>query len=166
MELRAAKERELLEDDPAISAMAPSSPPFLPTQPSNSVSISTNNRAAPKGRQSLPAQTNGMNGSASASVTPADTPAESASAARSSRHRDRRGRWSNAPSTNGSHEGTPVSTTGTEARASSARIRNRSTRAREAAEAASSRGRGSHANGASSARNGRRASSASANNGE
>ena len=27
MQLRAAKERELLEDDPAISAAAPSSPP-------------------------------------------------------------------------------------------------------------------------------------------
>ncbi|OJT15277.1 hypothetical protein TRAPUB_8199 [Trametes pubescens] len=41
MALRAAKERELLEDDPAISAAAPSSPPFMPHVPSTSNSIST-----------------------------------------------------------------------------------------------------------------------------
>ncbi|KAI0754945.1 hypothetical protein C8Q80DRAFT_1093608 [Daedaleopsis nitida] len=157
MQRRAAKERELLQDDPAISATAPPSPPFPPTQ-LVSAPVNANTKAQPKARQSLPApRTNGTetNGSVSAASTPAASTNASASAAgRGSRQRDRRGRWSNGPSANGSHEGTPVSTAGAETRAGSARIRNRSTRAREAAEAAHSHGRGSHANGTSSAHNG------------
>ncbi|KAI0720475.1 hypothetical protein C8T65DRAFT_567495 [Cerioporus squamosus] len=172
MQRRAAKERELLEDDPAISAAIPSSPPFYPLQP-GSVSIgpsaSASTKAKAKTRQSLAAsaQTNGQqtNGSASAAATPSPSvnANTSASAARSSRQRDRRGRWSNAPSANGSHEGTPSSTAGTER---SARIRNRSTRAREAAEAAQSHGRSSHANGTSPLHNGHSASTPNAAHGE
>ncbi|RPD62402.1 hypothetical protein L226DRAFT_532590 [Lentinus tigrinus ALCF2SS1-7] len=169
MQRRAAKERELLEDDPAISATAPSSPPFYPIQP-GSISIgpsaSASSKAKAKTRQSLAAQTNGQqeNGSASVAATPTPSAAianTSASAARGSRQRDRRGRWSNAPSANGSHEGTPSSTAGTEGqtRAGSARIRNRSARAREAAEA-QTRGRSSHTNGTPSLQNGRSASAA------
>ncbi|KAI1789596.1 hypothetical protein LXA43DRAFT_1152449 [Ganoderma leucocontextum] len=168
---RAAKEREGLEDDSAIPATAPSSPPFVPGQlPKNSDSASTPAKPLPKSRRSLPAQTNGegLNGIASASASAAASPAASASARaatpRSSRARDRRGRWSHGPSANGSHEGTPESTgpTGTRGgtRASSARTRNRSnrsTRAREAVETAPSGGE--HANGAT---NGRSASSAGA----
>lgn len=157
MERRAAKERELLEDDPAISAAIPLSPPFYPIQP-GSISIgpsaSASTKAKVKTRQSLAASAlaniQHTNGSASAATTP--TPSAnmnaSASAARASRQRDRRGRWSHGPSANGSHEGTPSSTAGTER---SARIRNRSTRAREAAEAAQSHGR---SNGISSLQNG------------
>ncbi|TFK91123.1 hypothetical protein K466DRAFT_596391 [Polyporus arcularius HHB13444] len=157
MERRAAKERELLEDDPAISTAIPLSPPFYPIQP-GSISIgpsaSASTKAKVKTRQSLAASAlaniQHTNGSASAATTP--TPSAnmnaSASAARASRQRDRRGRWSHGPSANGSHEGTPSSTAGTER---SARIRNRSTRAREAAEAAQSHGR---SNGISSLQNG------------
>ncbi|TBU62336.1 hypothetical protein BD310DRAFT_93410 [Dichomitus squalens] len=146
MERRAAKERELLEDDPAISATAPPSPSVgsahLPKESASTINPYTKGKA----RQSLPAHANGKqaNGAAGASVSAAATPTGSVSAnaaiARSSRARDRRGRWSNGPSTNGSHEGTPESTgptgTRTSTRASSARTRNRSTRAREAAETA------------------------------
>lgn len=168
MQLRAAKERELLEDDPAISAMAPSSPTFPPVQ--SSISVSTNAQAKANTRPSLPvhvngAETNGtLSASVSASASAAGTPveSESASTARSQRQRDRRGRWRNGPSTNGSHEGTPpASAATTETRAGSARVRNRSTRAREAAEAARP-----HTNGTPSARNGRSASHVSAHNGE
>lgn len=167
MRLRAAKEHELLENDPAISAAAPASPPFFTSQ-SHHTSVSVTSRTKPKVRQSLPAQLNGKetNGTPTPSgpSTPAtgDLSASAQPASSRSRHRDTRGRWSNGPSANGSHEGTPSSTatapasvattaaaapprTGT--RAGSARIRNRSTRAREAAEAAQSQshgGRGAH----------------------
>ncbi|KAL1950291.1 hypothetical protein VTO73DRAFT_5415 [Trametes versicolor] len=157
MALRAAKERELLEDDPAISAAAPSSPPFMPNIPSTSNSLSMT-KPKPKVRQSLPAETNGgakpkMNGSASAAGASAGTSTSAAGASGRQRYRDSNGRWRRV---NGGHsEGTPTSTTST--RASSARIRNRSARAREAEEAS---GHVAHPNGASPVANGHSASSA------
>ncbi|KAH9854659.1 hypothetical protein C2E23DRAFT_817429 [Lenzites betulinus] len=159
MALRAAKEREILEDDPAISAALPSSPPFLPNNPSVSASISTT-RPNPRARQSLPAQTNGVqkpkaNGSASAGGASASA---STTASGRQRIRDSNGRWRRTA--NGSHsEATPTSTTST--RAGSARIRNRSARAREAAEAEEPNSRAAHQNGTPAAANGRSASSAS-----
>ena len=178
MERRAAKEREMLEDDPAISATAPSSPPTGSAQLlRDSVSAPAPNTKG-RARQSLPAHTNGKqaNGAASASISAAATPTASASAnantasTRASRARDRRGRWSNGPSASGSHEGTPESTgptgTRTGTRASTARIRNQSARAREAAEAAAAPESISRANGAAASANGRSASNAGGAHGE
>ncbi|KAI0354936.1 hypothetical protein OH77DRAFT_1425537 [Trametes cingulata] len=165
MARRAAKEREQLEDDPAISAIAPSSPPFMPNMPSVSASISTATRSMPKVRQSLPADLNGAhkpNGTAStAAATSASAAPSAASLSARQRVRDSNGRWRKAATTNGStpRDSTP-SSTGT--RAGSARIRNRSARAREAAEAEQPSGHAAYQNGASSvSANGRSARSAS-----
>ncbi|KAI0372125.1 hypothetical protein BV20DRAFT_964213 [Pilatotrama ljubarskyi] len=164
MARRAAKERQLLEDDPAISAMTPSSPPFMPNMPSVSASISTAAKPKPAVRQSLPADLNGAqkpNGSASAAPGSPSAVASASSASARQRYRDSNGRWRKGATANGtSHrEGTP-SSTGT--RASSARIRNRSARAREAAEAEQPGSHAAYQNGGTSASaNGRSAPSAS-----
>ncbi|KAI9058327.1 hypothetical protein FKP32DRAFT_1597411 [Trametes sanguinea] len=162
MARRAAREREMLADDPAISAGPPSSPPLMPSTPSASTSISIA-RAKPKVRHSLPAQPNGkqkVNGSVSAADTPASASTSSASAAARQRYRDSNGRWRKGGTTaNGARAEATPSSTGT--RAGSARIRNRSARAREAAEAAESVSHASHQNGAHPVANGRSASSAS-----
>ncbi|KAI0335928.1 hypothetical protein GY45DRAFT_1316699 [Cubamyces sp. BRFM 1775] len=168
MALRAAKERELHEDDPAISAAPPSSPPLMPiTAPSATTSISTA-RAKPKARQSLPAETNGKpktNGNASASIAGGSASAgpSAASLAARNRVRDSNGRWRKANTANGiTHaSNTPSVSASTGTRAGSARIRNRSARAREAAEAAENGSHAVHQNGASPHPNGRSASSAS-----
>ncbi|KAH9891621.1 hypothetical protein C8Q73DRAFT_80275 [Cubamyces lactineus] len=169
MALRSAKERELLEDDPAISAAPPSSPPLMPTTtPSASTSISTA-RAKPKARQSLPAEINGkpkLNGSASAGVAGGSASAgpSAASLAARNRVRDSNGRWRKSNNVNGSAHAsnTPSATASTGTRAGSARIRNRSARAREAAEAAEHGSHVVHQNSVSPPHpNGRSASSAS-----
>ncbi|KAI0661910.1 hypothetical protein C8Q70DRAFT_1043164 [Cubamyces menziesii] len=168
MALRAAKERELLEDDPAISAAPPSSPPLMPTTaPSASTSISTA-RPKPKARQSLPAETNGKpktNGNASASIPVGSASAgpSAASLAARNRVRDSNGRWRKANTMNGATHAsnTPSASASTGTRAGSARIRNRSARAREAAEAAENGSHVARQNGASPHPNGRSASSAS-----
>ncbi|KAL7279974.1 hypothetical protein ACG7TL_006385 [Trametes sanguinea] len=103
MARRAAREREMLEDDPAISAAPPSSPPLMPSTPSASASISVA-RAKPKARHSLPAEPNGkqkLNGSASAADTPASASTSAASAAARQRYRDSNGRWRKAGTANG-----------------------------------------------------------------
>ncbi|KAI0670813.1 hypothetical protein C8Q78DRAFT_1032121 [Trametes maxima] len=168
MSLRAAKERELLEDDPAVSAVAPSSPPPMPITPTGSASISAA-KPKPKTRQSLPAETNGrsrvgLNGSASVPATSASahthesvSASESAaSAAARQRHRDSNGRWRKGATANGHYSEDTTSSTGT--RAGSARIRNRSARAREAAEAVYPGGHTTHHNGVVPPTNGRRRS--------
>ncbi|KAI0822256.1 hypothetical protein BC628DRAFT_1340865 [Trametes gibbosa] len=159
MALRAAKEREILQDDPAISAALRSSPPFLPNNPGLSASTS---RPHPRARQSLPAQMNGVhkpkaNGSGLVGVGGASASTSTTASGRQ-RVRDSNGRWRRTA--NGSHsEATPTSTSST--RAGSARIRNRSARAREAAEAEQSSDHVAYQNGAALAANGRSASSAS-----
>ncbi|KAI0648082.1 hypothetical protein C8Q79DRAFT_551981 [Trametes meyenii] len=166
MTLRAAKERELLEDDPAVSAVAPSSPPPMPGTPTGPASSSAA-KPKPRTRQSLPAETNGksrvgLNGSAS-TVEAASVSAHThgsvsanesaASVAARQRNRDSNGRWRKGATANGHHsEGTP-SSTGT--RAGSARIRNRSARAREAAEASHSGSHTAYHNGVLPLTNGR-----------
>ncbi|KAI8978693.1 hypothetical protein BD414DRAFT_115645 [Trametes punicea] len=161
MARRAQKEREMLEDDPAISAAPPSSPSLMPSTPTASASISAT-KAKPKARQSLASEANGKqktNGSSSAAGASGSASISATSAAARQRYRDSNGRWRKASTVNGAHSEVTASSTGT--RAGSARIRNRSARAREAAEAATPSIHTTHQNGTSPLANGRSASSAS-----
>ncbi|KAI0632095.1 hypothetical protein C8Q77DRAFT_1158768 [Trametes polyzona] len=169
MALRAAKERELLEDDPAISAIAPPSPPPAPHHPTTATTISAS-KPVSKTRPPGPAPTNGTqkpkaNGSASAAGASASESTSAANASTRQRYRDSNGRWRRAGTANGARSNeTPNSTAST--RTGSARIRNRSARAREAAEAEESVSHAPHQNGVTIILNGRSASSASVQQGE